>query len=169
MLVYGLRLLVALSTFVVGIAGAWLLGSESSCGAKRTQTNMRVVAIGPHDPLPPPSLHETVRRTHCDSRLKLGSDRIVEVEGGILNGKANSLPAPVYPTEARAAGLRGSVAVRVVVSEDGRVTSAEAVGGPHLLRGAAEDAARLATFAPTRLKGNPVRVAGLINYNFSLR
>jgi protein TonB len=90
------------------------------------------------------------------------------VEGGILNGKANRLPAAVYPPAAKAAGVEGTVYVRVTVDEGGEVASARAFGGPKMLRQAAEDAAREALFAPTRLSGRPVKVTGVLTYNFTL-
>ena len=169
MLVHGLRLLVALITFAVGATASWLLGSgKPECHKFRTEANQQlfVVKLQKELPHPPPALYGP---THCDSRLKWEGDEATVVEGGILNGKAHSLPAPVYPAEARAARVRGSVPVRVVVDVNGRVTSAEAYGGPKLLREAAEDAALEALFAPTRLSGRPVKVSGTINYDFSLQ
>ena len=83
--------------------------------------------------------------------------------GGVLNGKAISKPAPPYPAIARAAG---TVTVQVTVDEGGRVTSAQAVGGHPLLRAAAESAARQARLTPTLLSGTPVKVTGVLTYNF---
>lgn len=88
------------------------------------------------------------------------------VSGGILNGKATSLPAPKYPAAAAAVRASGVVSVQVTVGEDGEVESATAVSGHPLLRAAAVEAARLAKFSPTRLSGNPVKVTGVITYNF---
>ncbi|MFN2576933.1 MAG: TonB family protein [Pyrinomonadaceae bacterium] len=88
------------------------------------------------------------------------------IEGARLNGKAITLPEPVYPEMARAAGAQGDVNVRIIVDENGNVISAEAVSGHPLLRSAAVDAARAAKFAPTRLSGEPVKVSGLLTYNF---
>ena len=86
--------------------------------------------------------------------------------GGILNGKAVSRPMPAYPPEAKAAGAKGTVVVRVVVDESGKVIEAEAVSGDPLLRQSAVTAARHARFTPTILSGVPVKVAGVITYNF---
>ena len=89
--------------------------------------------------------------------------------GGVLNGKASSLPQPPYPANAKAVRASGVVSVQVVVSEAGRVISATAVSGHPLLRAAAVAAARNAKFAPTMLSGQPVQVNGVINYNFTLQ
>jgi Ca-activated chloride channel homolog len=91
------------------------------------------------------------------------------VSGGVLNGKALSLPKPDYPLTARAANASGTVVVEVVVDETGKVISARATGGHPMLRNLAVNAARLARFAPTKLSGQPVQVKGVITYNFVTR
>lgn len=88
------------------------------------------------------------------------------LSGGVLNGKAIMLPKPSYPPAARAVGASGAVSVQVLIDEDGNVVSATAVSGHPLLRAAAVEAARGAKFSPTRLQGIPVKVAGVITYNF---
>jgi TonB family protein len=91
------------------------------------------------------------------------------VAGGVLNGKAISKPAPEYPAMAKAARAQGTVVVQIVVGEDGRVMSASAVSGHPLLQQAAVAAARQARFSPTTLSGQPVKVSGVITYNFVLQ
>lgn len=88
------------------------------------------------------------------------------VSGGVLNGKAISLPKPPYPAAARAVRASGAVSVQVLIDESGRVVSANATGGHPLLRAAAEAAARGARFSPTLLSGQAVKVSGIITYNF---
>ena len=88
------------------------------------------------------------------------------VSGGVLNGKATSLPKPAYPPTARAVRASGSVSVQVTISESGSVISASATSGHPLLRAAAESAARQARFSPTMLSGQAVKVTGVITYNF---
>ena len=48
------------------------------------------------------------------------------IKGGVLNGKAVSLPKPEYPEDAKKAGAEGSIAVTVTIDEEGNVTSAAA-------------------------------------------
>jgi protein TonB len=88
------------------------------------------------------------------------------ISGGVLNGKAISLPKPAYPPIARAAHASGTVVVQVLIDENGSVVSAHAVSGHPLLQGAAVGAARQARFSPTKLSGQPVKVTGVIQYNF---
>lgn len=90
------------------------------------------------------------------------------VSGGVLNSKAIRLTKPEYPEQARRTQTSGMVTVEVVIDANGRVISAKATSGPSLLRAAAERAAMEARFTPTLLSGQPVKVSGQINYNFSL-
>lgn len=88
------------------------------------------------------------------------------ISGGVLNGKAISLPKPPYPQIARAARASGTVTVQVTIDENGNVISASAVSGHPLLQQSAVQAARQAKFSPTKLSGQPVKVTGVITYNF---
>ena len=90
------------------------------------------------------------------------------VSGGVLNGTAVSLPPPLYPEAAKRMRTQGVVIVSVILDETGKVVSANASGGPTILRDAAVQAALKARFSPTKLSGQPVKVSGVINYKFSL-
>jgi TonB family protein len=92
--------------------------------------------------------------------------RFSPISGGVLNGKALSLAKPEYPKAARKNRDEGPVRVRIVIDEFGKVISAEAIEGADSLREAATDAAYKSLFTPTRLMGQPVRVSGIIVYNF---
>jgi len=94
--------------------------------------------------------------------------RVGEINGPWLNGRALSIPKPEYPPEARAARIAGEVAVKILIGDDGSVTSAKAISGPAELRSAAEQAALKAKFRPTLVKGSPVEVAGVLSFNFVL-
>lgn len=88
--------------------------------------------------------------------------------GGVLNGKARKKPEPDYPPIAKAARATGKVNVRIVVDEKGDVIFARAVSGHPLLHQESLAAARRAKFSPTTVCGQPVRVIGVITYNFIL-
>lgn len=88
------------------------------------------------------------------------------VNGGVITGKATTLPKPEYPAAARAVRAGGTVVVHVIVDENGDVTAAAAVSGHPLLRAAAVEAAKAAKFAPTCLAGECVKVSGMVVYNF---
>ena len=95
--------------------------------------------------------------------------RRAPISGGVMNGQAISKPQPAYPAIARAAHISGTVTVQILVDESGRVVSASAVSGHPLLQQAAVSAARQARFSPTLLSGQPVKVSGVITYNFVLQ
>lgn len=90
------------------------------------------------------------------------------ISGGVLNGKALSLPKPEYPEDARRSKSEGKVNVQILIDETGVVISAKAVSGTDQtsLRRSAEVAAMKATFSPTLLSGQPAKVSGVIMYNF---
>lgn len=94
------------------------------------------------------------------------TNRMLEINGGVLNGKAVTLPKPAYPPAAAAVRAGGAVSVQITIGEDGNVEYANAVSGHPLLRAAAVEAARGAKFSPTMLSGNPVKVVGIVVYNF---
>lgn len=88
------------------------------------------------------------------------------ISGGVLNGKAVRLVQPPYPPIARSAHASGQVNVQITIDENGNVISAHAVSGHPLLQAAAVGAARASRFTPTKLSGQPVKVSGVIIYNF---
>ncbi|HAF12636.1 MAG TPA: hypothetical protein DCK93_20230 [Blastocatellia bacterium] len=137
-----------------------VLGSESSnaaapmaagAGTGNVYTGPTQVNIAEEPPPPPPPKPTPPR---------------APISGGVLNGRAISLPKPAYPPIAKAAHASGTVVVQVVIDENGAVISAHALSGPPLLQAAAVAAARGARFSPTKLSGQPVKVSGVISYNF---
>jgi TonB family protein len=99
-------------------------------------------------------------------KADVGVER-AQISGGVLNSKADSMPPPEYPPIAKAAHASGSVTVEITIDETGNVIAAHAVSGHPLLQAAAVKAARQASFKPTRLNGEPVKVAGVLVYNFT--
>jgi periplasmic protein TonB len=113
---------------------------------------------------PPPPLRPAPTPAPAPQR----SSGPVALPSSVLTGKAISKPAPPYPAIAKAAGVQGPVAVQVLIDEQGRVVSAKATSGHPLLLQAAAQAAYQARFTPTLLGGQPVKVTGVITYNFVL-
>ncbi|HEY9403554.1 MAG TPA: TonB family protein [Pyrinomonadaceae bacterium] len=90
------------------------------------------------------------------------------VRGGVINGRAISKPQPNYPGDAKRYGISGTVTIFVTVDETGRVIEAYPCGHP-ILSEASLRAAYRARFTPTLLDGKPVKVRGVITYNFVLQ
>lgn len=88
----------------------------------------------------------------------------------VLNGRALVLTKPEYPRAARELNLEGMVVVQVDIDEKGKVTGAKDLceGLPYL-GPAAIQAAFQSRFSPTTLSGVPVKVKGVIVYNFRWR
>ena len=129
--------------------------------AKPTKTHVLVSAL---DGTIVKADREERRREAFTLTRQPGESRAIN--GGVLNGKATEIPVPEYPTIARAAHASGAVTVEIMIDEGGNVIAAKAVSGHPLLQAAAVDAARQAIFTPTRLNGEPVRVTGVLVYNF---
>lgn len=107
---------------------------------------------------------ELLRDRELEAAKKAGTAK--PIDGGVLNGKALSLPKPAYPASARARRASGTVTISILIDETGKVVSAGAKNGQVLLQDAARDSACKARFTPTILNGDPVKVSGVITYTF---
>ncbi len=85
--------------------------------------------------------------------------------GGVINGKAIRLVKPAHPAN----GARGFVIVQVTINEKGDVIDAKATCGINGFLRVSEEAALKSEFSPTLLNGEPVKVSGIIVYNFGNR
>ncbi|HWP43905.1 MAG TPA: TonB family protein [Blastocatellia bacterium] len=92
--------------------------------------------------------------------------RIIRKSGDVLQNTALVRARPVYPKEAREAGVKGAVTVEVTVGEDGSVVAARAISGPEQLRASALAAARRWKWMPARVGRDRARVVGTITLRF---
>lgn len=90
------------------------------------------------------------------------------VRKAVINGEAIELPKPPYPQLAKIHHIEGAVSVQVLIDESGKVVSAHALSGNAFLTTEAVRAAYRARFSPTKLGDQPVKVSGVITYNFVL-
>lgn len=107
------------------------------------------------------------KKTQNPQPAAVETKKPVVVSSGVVNGKAINLIKPQYPAAAKAVRAGGIVNVQVTIDENGNIISASAVSGHRLLRQAAEQAARASKFTPTYLSKQPVKVTGVIVYNFA--
>lgn len=140
-----------------GKPGDGVGGIDVSGDAEPNTANSKVIAP---PPLPP------VKKQPEDKTQKA---KVPTISGGVVNGKAQFLPKPIYTAAAKALKINGEVSVQVTIDEKGNVVSANAASGHPLLRGEAEKAARNAKFDPTFLTGQPVKIIGIIVYKFSMQ
>ncbi len=79
-----------------------------------------------------------------------------------------TLPAIVYPADAKALRIQGAVQLQIDVDPAGHVTAVHALGGPERLRQAAIDAYAQATYRPVISKGKAVPAIITTSVNFNL-
>ena len=92
----------------------------------------------------------------------------VRLSSGVVEGMILLKAMPVYPAEAKAAGVQGAVVLHAIISKTGTVESVEVVSGPEELRDSARDAVRQWTYKPYLLNGEPVEVETSITVNYTL-
>jgi TonB family protein len=130
-------------------------GQDNSGGCATCNGTARVVPV--EDATPPPV--PVVVKPPTTQRLP----------SSVLTSKAISLPQPPYPPLAKQIHIGGSVAIQILVDEQGRVIAAQVISGHPTLIGAAREAALRARFTPTILSGQAVKVQGVITYNFVMQ
>ncbi len=92
--------------------------------------------------------------------------RAKEKSGQLVNGKMRSQAKPIYPPNLPEK-FPASIVVKVEINESGDVIRARAICGSRAFWQVSEDAALLTKFTPTTLDGKPIKVTGLIVYNFN--
>lgn len=94
--------------------------------------------------------------------------RVLRISGGVAAGNILTKVTPVYPPDAKAQGISGTVVLHAIIARDGRIQELSVVAGNELLQKAALDAVRQWIYRPYLLNGNPVAVDTVININFNL-
>ena len=89
-----------------------------------------------------------------------------KVKGAMEVGHAVELAKPVYPAIAGRSRASGEVRVQVILDTEGKVVAAHAISGHPLLKAVSVEAARKSRFKQPLLDGKPVKVVGVITYNF---
>lgn len=97
------------------------------------------------------------------------SSRRIRVGGAIRPPRKLVNLDPVYPEDARTAGIEGIVVLDIVIGGDGSVIQTQVVRSIAELEQAAIDAVMQWKFEPTLLNGEPVEVQMNVAINFTLR
>ena len=90
------------------------------------------------------------------------------VSGGVMAGNILSKVQPVYPPDAKAERIQGSVVLHAIIGKDGGIESLQVISGPKELATSALDAVKQWTYKPYLLNGNPTAVETTITVNYSL-
>lgn len=113
----------------------------------------------PPPPPPPPPGH---------SNSAPPAQGAIYVGPWVQAAKLVSQQQPIYPAEARAAGIEGSVLLNVTIAKDGSVSDVQIAQGNSVLAQAAMKAVMNWKYEPTLLNGEPAQVATQVKVNFSL-
>ena len=97
-----------------------------------------------------------------------GAPSRIRVGGNVQQVKLVQQPRPVYPPDAKAQRIQGTVRLAAVINRDGTMQSVELLSGEPVLAQAAMDAVKQWVYEPTLLNGQPVEVATEIQVNFTL-
>jgi TonB family protein len=92
----------------------------------------------------------------------------IRVGGNVQAANLIRKVIPVYPTEAKKAGVQGTVRFQMILGTDGTVQHLQVVSGDPLLVDAARDAVQQWVYKPTLLNGQPVEVVTTVDINFTL-
>ena len=109
--------------------------------------------IGPSDVASPPA-------------PEIKPDGPVKVGGLVKEPKLIFSSLPIYPAAAKSSNIAGDVVIRATIDKTGRVTHAEAISGPVMLRQSALDALGRWKYEPSKLDGQPVSVQMLVTIKF---
>lgn len=91
----------------------------------------------------------------------------VVIGGKVAEPKLIYRALPVYPVNAKQAGVAGDVVVKTTIDQKGGVVDMHVVSGPLMLRQAALDALHRWKFEPSKLDGQPIAVQMLVTIRFS--
>ena len=83
----------------------------------------------------------------------------------VVNWRVMCGVLPEYPVNKNAAS--GTVSVYVLIDEYGEVIESEIISGKQIFRTSTLQAARQTRFAPTLLGGQPIKVRGVLIYEFN--
>ena len=135
-----------------------LAAKRAQAGKPQPPNGSYMVPAPPPPPPPPPPA--------ADANVPASA---VRAEASDQAKKLVSQVAPVYPQQARDAGISGQVQLRVVVGKNGTVQDIHVLSGHPLLVPAAIEAVRQWVYQPTLVNGQPVEVVSTVNVNFALR
>lgn len=101
--------------------------------------------------------------------VPIAAQQVVRIGGNIPPPRLVKHVDPVYPEEAKAAGVSGMVIIEINVGKDGSVVAASVLRSIPQLNQAALDAVYQWEYEPTVLNGEPVDVLMVVTVNFVLK
>ena len=105
-------------------------------------------------------------QTAAAEAVSTGADLPKIVDYGSLVGYAKVIPRPYFPPAAVKIEKGGKVSVEVLIDESGDVVLAGVINGPPIMHRSSIEAACRSKFAPTVLRGHPVKAMGYITFAY---
>lgn len=99
---------------------------------------------------------------------KTNPSHAVPVEGKVQMAQIIQQEIPVYPEDAKRAGVQGNVVFHAIIGKDGRIRDLDVIEGQCALSAPATDAVRKWRYKPTMLNGEPTEVDTTITVVFTL-
>src|SRR5215813_7738448 len=115
-------------------------------------------AAAPSPPPPPPPSKGVPPQMSLDSGINLYSN--------VVKGSATRKFQPLYPAIPKSEKASGAVMVQITINESGEVIDAQIISGHPIFNDAALQAAKQWRFKPTILNGQPIKVKGVLTFNF---
>lgn len=137
-------------------------------GVRRLATVVACVVLGLGTCASALALRMNVSTPVAQSETPSASSKTVRVSGNVMAGNILTKVQPVYPQEAKDAGIQGTVVLRAVIGKDGEFRALQIVSGPEELKKAAWAAVKQWTYKPYLLNGEPTEVETNIMVNFIL-
>jgi TonB family protein len=93
----------------------------------------------------------------------------IRVSGNVQAAKVLKMVRPLYPAEAKAAGVQGTVRMQAIINREGDVADLTLLMAPsaELARSAMEAVGQW-KYSPTLLNGNPVEIQTVVDVNYTL-
>jgi len=112
----------------------------------------------------------TVQTTQTTTQTNTQTNAVtaLQVSSSDIAGNRDKFVEPVYPPDAKAARIQGTVVLDAVIGKDGQMSSLKLVSGPPELTKAAWEAVKQWTYKPYLLNGDPVAVETTITVTFAL-
>jgi protein TonB len=98
---------------------------------------------------------------------EIRSEGPVVTGGKVAEPRLLSSAMPVYPQNAKQAGIGGDVIIKTTIDQKGSVVDMHVVSGPLMLRQAALDALKRWRYEPSKLDGQPIAVQMLVTIKFT--
>ena len=92
----------------------------------------------------------------------------IHVSASEMTGNKIAGSNPVYPPDAKKAGVQGTVVLSAVISKEGTVENLQVMEGPKGLQRSSLDAVRDWKYKPYLLNGEPIEVETTINVVYQL-